>query len=221
MKKPTELPLPEAILLAAMQTFIDGGYDTTSMDEIAVRAGTTKRTVYAHFGNKDQLFRAAIAQGVEYFHETLPPLGDGRAPAEELGAFAARLCELCTFERAVRLQRTAMGEAARFPDLSRLLHRDVIERTELMVADYLLLVAAGYPGIKPPPTDWARTMASLFVNMTTGGQRFAALLQTHDLIPGPPGKDVSPTIDRARIDLAVRTFLAGFHAALLDREPRD
>ncbi len=215
MKTTGRLPLPEAILRAAIPTFIDGGYDNTSMDVIAARAGTTKRTVYAHFGNKDQLFRAAIAQAVEFFHSELPPFGTADNPAEELGKFAARLCELCTWDRSVRLQRVAMGEAERFPDLSQLLHRDVIERTERLVADYLLVVArARQPELRGCSLDWALAMASMFVNVATGAQRFAALLQASELLPGPPGQETSPLVDRNRIDLAVRVFLSGFYAEL-------
>ncbi|KFC62010.1 Transcriptional regulator, TetR family [Devosia sp. LC5] len=216
MKSLTGLSLPEAVLSAAIPTFIDGGYDNTSMDEIAARAGTTKRTVYAHFGSKEQLFRAAIASAVEFFHSQLPPFGATDDPAAELEAFAARFVDLSTtWERAVRLQRIAMGEAKRFPDLAQLLHRDVIERTERIVADYLLMVvAAKHPGVKERSLDWALAMAALFLNMATGAQRFAALLQMHELIPGPPGSDTSPKVDRDRIDLAVRVFLSGFYAEL-------
>ncbi len=215
MKTTERLPLPEAILRAAMPAFIDGGYDNTSMDEIAARAGTTKRTVYAHFGSKEQLFRAAIGKGVEYFHGTLPPLGTERPPAEELGAFAARLCELCTLERAVRLQRVAMAEAERFPDLGQLLHRDVIEGTERRVADYLLALAVSRQlGRQKPSPEWAMAMASMFVNVTTGTQRFAALLQSRELLPGPPGPEISPEVDRDQINRAVHLFLAGFYAEL-------
>ena len=45
-----------AILDAAVSEFRHSGYETTSMDRIAARAGVSKRTVYNHFPSKEALF---------------------------------------------------------------------------------------------------------------------------------------------------------------------
>ena len=45
-----------AILDAAVAEFRHSGYETTSMDRIATRAGVSKRTVYNHFPSKEALF---------------------------------------------------------------------------------------------------------------------------------------------------------------------
>ena len=45
-----------AILDAAVAEFRHSGYETTSMDRIAARAGVSKRTVYNHFPSKEALF---------------------------------------------------------------------------------------------------------------------------------------------------------------------
>lgn len=208
-------PLRDAILRSAIAAFVDDGYDATSMDVIAARASTTKRTVYTHFGSKELLFRAAVARAIELFHGKLPPLDIEADLADQLGAFSARLCELCTWDRSVNLQRLAMGEARRFPDLSRHLYRDIIERTQTIVAEHLLAVAARQdPRAEPRSLAWALVMASLFMNMTTGAQRFATLLQNDAPIPRPPGPETSPDVDVERINFAVRMFVHGFRAEL-------
>ncbi|OYP34922.1 TetR/AcrR family transcriptional regulator [Rhodopirellula sp. MGV] len=48
------------ILAAAVTEFRAYGYDNTSMDRIADAAGASKRTVYNHFGSKDQMFEAIV-----------------------------------------------------------------------------------------------------------------------------------------------------------------
>ncbi|TIW76208.1 MAG: helix-turn-helix transcriptional regulator, partial [Mesorhizobium sp.] len=44
------------IIQAATAAFISKGYDGTSMEEIATRAGASKQTVYKHFTDKETLF---------------------------------------------------------------------------------------------------------------------------------------------------------------------
>ncbi len=51
-----------ALLLAAVAEFADKGLAGARVDEIARRAGVNKQLVYHYFGNKDDLFRAALEQ---------------------------------------------------------------------------------------------------------------------------------------------------------------
>lgn len=58
-----------AILDAARTMFIQHGYEGVSMDQIAAQAGVSKLTVYSHFGDKENLFSAAVAS---YCEQQLP-----------------------------------------------------------------------------------------------------------------------------------------------------
>ena len=49
------------ILSGAIDIFISMGYELTSMDKIAETAGVSKRTIYNHFGSKENLFQAIVA----------------------------------------------------------------------------------------------------------------------------------------------------------------
>jgi TetR/AcrR family transcriptional regulator of autoinduction and epiphytic fitness len=48
------------ILEGAIDVFISMGYELASMDKIAETAGVSKRTVYNHFGSKENLFQAIV-----------------------------------------------------------------------------------------------------------------------------------------------------------------
>ncbi|MGQ3073201.1 MAG: TetR/AcrR family transcriptional regulator [Ferrovibrionaceae bacterium] len=51
-----------ALLQAAVTEFAEKGLAGARVDEIARRAGVNKQLVYHYFGNKDDLFRAALEQ---------------------------------------------------------------------------------------------------------------------------------------------------------------
>lgn len=50
----------DSILIAAIEVFIEEGYDLASMDRIAERADASKRTVYNHFASKELLLQAVL-----------------------------------------------------------------------------------------------------------------------------------------------------------------
>src|SRR3954466_5375201 len=53
---------PGEIVQAALDLFVEKGFSSTKMDEIAKRAGVTKGTVYLYFPSKDDLFRAVVEE---------------------------------------------------------------------------------------------------------------------------------------------------------------
>lgn len=71
------------ILDAAEQLFYDFGVEQTSMDQLAQVAGVSKRTVYNHFANKEELFQAIIgrmfsqlSEGAAVTFDPALPIGD-------------------------------------------------------------------------------------------------------------------------------------------------
>jgi AcrR family transcriptional regulator len=54
-----------ALVDAARDLFARDGYDATSLDAVAARAGVTKGAVYHHFDGKRQLFEAVFSREVE------------------------------------------------------------------------------------------------------------------------------------------------------------
>ena len=50
----------DALLRAATDVFADVGFDGARVDEIAERAGISKRMIYAYFGDKERLYREVV-----------------------------------------------------------------------------------------------------------------------------------------------------------------
>lgn len=50
-----------ALVAAARELFVDGGFSATSLDAICARAGVTRGAFYHHFKNKEHIFREVYA----------------------------------------------------------------------------------------------------------------------------------------------------------------
>lgn len=108
-----------AILDAAVEEFATSGFDPTSMDRIAERAGVSKRTVYNHFQSKDALFEAIVQELITQT-EALPefPYEPDRDLAAQLIDHTARVVELVTSESFQGLVRVSLSRFLRTPQLA-------------------------------------------------------------------------------------------------------
>jgi TetR/AcrR family transcriptional regulator, mexJK operon transcriptional repressor len=55
----------EQLLDIALDLFLEHGFERTSIDAITAAAGMAKRTVYARYGDKETLFRAALTRAID------------------------------------------------------------------------------------------------------------------------------------------------------------
>ncbi|MEB1529566.1 TetR/AcrR family transcriptional regulator [Xanthomonas sp. WHRI 7945] len=86
-----------AILRAARQLFSRDGFDHTNMDAIAACADVSKATIYAHFANKDALFRATVDAMVGEMPDRWEALLATAGPLQpRLAAVAHALMEMAT-----------------------------------------------------------------------------------------------------------------------------
>ena len=132
--------LRENMLWAAREVFLEAGYERASMDAVASRAGTTKRTLYAHFANKEALFLAVFDFLKGFFLSRLrTPETYSEDTAEALVLFCGRFLEKLLWEGAIRMCRVCVSEAARFPDESAQYCYVIFTEVEMRLAAYLKL----------------------------------------------------------------------------------
>lgn len=112
--------LTERLRRAAVETFLEYGYDGTSMETVAQAAGITKTTLYSRYPDKRALFIAVSAWALtrlERDEQPAPePLPDDLAGA--LTAIARGVLARSLDPDIVRLSRMAIAESARFPEFA-------------------------------------------------------------------------------------------------------
>jgi len=109
--------LREHILYEAKNVFLEMGFERASMDIIAARAQTSKRTLYAHFESKEKLYLAIIELVRELSLSKLKwPDDYSNDPTEALVLFCGRFLEGLLFAWTIRMCRMSIAEAERFPE---------------------------------------------------------------------------------------------------------
>ena len=193
-----------AILTAARELFLSDGFDRTSVDAVAARAGVSKRTVYDYFGDKQTLLQAVV-DGVgqslittigRILDDTLAEPTEAIDLEDVLVTFAMRIAtamlgsaEYATLQRLVRTQfghlpnggENSMADA---PD-------------EALAERFAAFAAAGLLDIPD-----ARLAADQFIALTFGValNRFGSANATED------------TRVRPLVVEGVRTFLRAYQA---------
>ena len=71
---------------AAMQLYLERGYDATTVAEIAERAGLTERTFFRHFADKREVLFSGSAQLAELLAQEVARAPEGTPPIEAVGA---------------------------------------------------------------------------------------------------------------------------------------
>lgn len=123
---PRVLRTRAAVLAAARTLFLNHGYDGTTMEDVAAKAGLTKRTLYNNYGDKDSLFRQVVGDTVAYAESFASGLREEFAVGITKGNVAARLEALgvrltlgIVRPEVVALRRMLIGASRDFPAVGR------------------------------------------------------------------------------------------------------
>lgn len=115
----------QAILEAAMDLFLEQGFERTSLSDILRRSKGSRSTLYDAFGNKEGLLLAMVQEACHRVWSTVDP-GDDRsdgpglqATAEGLTAFGLHFLKTVTGQRSISVYRIMVAEGHRFPEIAR------------------------------------------------------------------------------------------------------
>jgi AcrR family transcriptional regulator len=152
------------ILDAARRVFLEKGYHSASIDEIAELAPASKPTIYSHFSGKEALFTAVVAgviNGLTGFEGYIP---GGRTVQDKLTSLGTELVERF-IKDIVGVTRVTIAEADRFPELSRNLHEASRDRAANAVSELLSNATHALSRTSKTPFSTKRSLATAQIFM--------------------------------------------------------
>jgi TetR/AcrR family transcriptional repressor of mexJK operon len=144
--RPTSTDLAQRktrIVDVATSLFLEKGFAETSLMDVARQAGVATRTIYQHYGNKEDIFRAVLEQLlIDTAHEQ--PVTDVDRPlVDALVATAHYILTNALSVESISFQRLMIAESNRFPELMREVFETLYSRFHTnIVATFQRLVAA-------------------------------------------------------------------------------
>jgi len=187
------------LLDAALDMFLDRGFELTTIEAIAQSLGMTKRTVYARYADKAALFRAAVRQAIEQWvigEDCLLDLGSRELP-DALTEIARIRVKHLVSPQGIRLQRILAAESYRFPELASLTN----DQGSQPLIDFLAGLLSRHAAEGSIRLDRPALAATVFFSMVVGGQ---VRIAVHGMAP-----DMKVVEDR--IAFSVDLFLTGLH----------
>ena len=171
-----------AIARAALTLFASDGYERTSVDAIAAEAGVSKRTVYSHYGDKENLFLSVVRETYEAMLNRIAEIVDRTAwDGALLPALTSCVTEVTRSivrapERST-LVRLLITEAPHFPALIDLLHTREIAP---LIAPPLTRLAATGRLAAADPAQAAEHLAALTFGQVSNRSLLGTVPLTED-----------------------------------------
>ncbi|MES4992442.1 TetR/AcrR family transcriptional regulator [Phyllobacterium sp. 22229] len=160
------LQITDAVLDAACDFFSAKGFAGASMDEIADRAGITKRTIYRRYPSKHALLDAVVEREILRFHQWLNGAEPGQTAIEKLKNTAFRLFEYNTCSQNTRFANFLSAEGSFSEDL----REKVIEWEDVALAPVISLIADAQKKKYLPATDTSE-LGYLLLDLINGGRQ--------------------------------------------------
>lgn len=185
------------LLDAAERLFLEQGYARTTMDALAKSASVTRKTLYARYSNKEEIFAAVIDRMLDKPNDfpSVAPEMRGGVPKTILTKLARHLVTVTEAPRTAKLSRLIYAEAAETPELVLLASNMYVRLVASVVPTLEALQAGGHLRQMPP----VHAAAALFIEMIVSTARSRAVM----------GEPLPRKQLGEQIDIAVVVFLRG------------
>ena len=198
--RPKDATKREEIVAAATELFMENGYELTSMEAVARKANVSKLTIYSHFADKSELFRAICQYRCDKLGmpDSFAPESQW-SPEEALTSIARRTSEKIFRTDSLRMMRMVQAEATRHPEIVQTYYEVGPRRIKTAFADLLRIFDEKKLLTVPDPARAAEQCFSLLK-----GER---LQRTLLFMMSAPDENEMEAHIKATVDM----FLAAYH----------
>lgn len=180
--RPKDIAKRDGIVRAATVLFMSEGYELTSMEAIAKKAGVSKLTIYSHFSDKVDLFKEVISHRCSKLATPECFLELAKQPVEQaLIQLGTNLALLIFSPDSIRLQRIMMAEAAHHSKIVKIYYEEGPVRVRAAFSELL--------------EAWNKRHELNVPDVTRATEQFFSLLKgeqltkTQLLLASPPSED--------------------------------
>ena len=124
-----------AIIDAALEEFTAQGFTATKLDDVAIRAGIGKGTIYLYFDSKESLFEEVVRRNLFPGRDNAIrnfEAFEGSA-SDQLVTHFRNMAAFMQNDKIPPLIAMVLGEAARFPKLSRFFYDEMILQSQHII----------------------------------------------------------------------------------------
>lgn len=120
---------PRELLDAALDLFVTKGFTATRVEEVAVKAGVSKGTLFLYFKSKEELFEAVVRENIgNQISQGLTELESFEGTTKDMLRFAMfAWWERVGNTKASGISKLVMSEASNFPALANFYQETVIK----------------------------------------------------------------------------------------------
>jgi AcrR family transcriptional regulator len=182
-----------AIIDAAERLFLERGFGSVSMDELAEAAGVARRTLYNQFASKEEIFREMLLRVSGQLERAFPPGIETRGDVEEVLRLIGRMIlKLHENPGYLGFLRMVVADARQFPWIAEEFAAVMEPQTERLMRYLAHLTAIGVLNCRNP---------------LLAAHQFMGLLNEFSLWPWMMGREPVPIPSEDIIEETVRMFL--------------
>jgi TetR/AcrR family transcriptional regulator of autoinduction and epiphytic fitness len=186
----------EAIVDAAERLFLERGFGSVSMDDLAEAAGVARRTLYNQFASKEEIFREMLLRVSSQLEDVLPPGIETQGDAEDvLRLVAQAILELHKHPEYLGFLRMVVADSRHFPWIAEALAALMEPQTERLTRYLAHQTAMGVLDCRNP---------------ILAAHQFMGILNEFSLWPWMMGRKRLPVPAEEVVEETIRMFLTRY-----------
>lgn len=152
----------EIIVAAAERLFLERGFGSVSMDELAEAAGVARRTLYNQFASKEEIFREMLGRVAGQLEGAFPPGIETEGDVEDVLRLVARMIlGLHRQPEYLGFLRMVVADARQFPWIAEAFAAVMAPQTERLTRYLAHLTAMGILDCRNPTLAAHQFMGAL------------------------------------------------------------